>query len=171
MPHTWGRDTSCYHMAFLPPQEAQRAWQGLELQRTPKPSSTELFSGAFIQHTAQQQPLSVGPCGVLPWYVHPCPQPRICWELPCRLLGTHLCGSLPSGIIPYTFQTFSSPELQSLPLLLRRLLCSAWAPLLGPYHLEGFSRERTRVNVSLILWASFVSRFWVLCCLMFSVWK
>lgn len=162
MPHTWGRDTSCYHMAFLPPQEAQRAWQGLELQRTPKPSSTELFSGAFIQHTAQQQPLSVGPCGVLPWYVH---------ELPCRLLGTHLCGSLPSGIIPYTFQTFSSPELQSLPLLLRRLLCSAWAPLLGPYHLEGFSRERTRVNVSLILWASFVSRFWVLCCLMFSVWK
>ena len=33
--------------------------------------------------------------------------------------------------VPHTLQTCSSPELQSLPLLLRRLLCSSWLRFLA----------------------------------------
>lgn len=101
----------------------QRALQGLP----PALAGLELHSsqhwatsGTFIQLSTLQQPLSTGPCRVLPHLCATLSSGKFsCWELACGLLGMPLCSSLISGTVSYTFQSFSSPECQSLPLRLR----------------------------------------------------
>lgn len=137
---------------------------------TPKPSSAGLF---LLSPFRAQSCSSVCPGGLV----------EVCSDMHTPSLNQGLLGTLMKNsrnscpqfpdlcAVLYAFQTSSSPELHSLPLLPRRLLCSPWASPLGHDGLEGVSKQRTRVNVLLTLWASFLPRFSALCCLVSNVWK
>lgn len=94
---TWAHDDFCYHVTFLLPQEvlrepgkASRHWLGW----SSKAFQCWAVSAVSFQGSVLQQCLSRGPCGGLLCYAYPLPQPRICWELSWRLLGTHVHSSL-----------------------------------------------------------------------------
>lgn len=81
---------------------AHGAWQGLPhwLGWNSKAFQRWAVSGVSTQRSVLQKGLSMGPCGDLLWYAYPRPQPRICWELSWRLLGTPVCSSLTSVRCP-----------------------------------------------------------------------
>ena len=150
---------------------APGAWQGL-----PPLAGLELQSlpvlGCFCCLLSGLSPAAVSVQGALWRFALICIPPPSTKDLLGTLMknSRNSCPQFPDlCAVLYAFQTSSSPELHSLPLLPRRLLCSPWASPLGHDGLEGVSKQRTRVNVLLTLWASFLPRFSALCCLVSNV--